>query len=169
MVEADVGAERARRVQKDRLQHVLRRVAHLAGAGRLVVGTAVVAGAPRHHAGQLASGERGGEHLLAHQMVRQRAASDLRLDPQVAKDLHRALIGDVRARRIRGVAVLRQGQRPNAQARQQRRRGEPGGPGTDDENVRSDCFHSAPPGPRRPFEFRYSTDKYQLDLRLSTE
>ena len=140
-VEADLGAEAARRIEQDRLEHVLRSVAHRARARRGVVGVAVVAGAPGHHAGELAARERGREHLLAHQVLRQRAAHDALLDAEVAEDLHRALVGDVRARRVGGGAVLGHRERLDPGARQQGGGGQARRACADHQNVRVRRLH----------------------------
>jgi hypothetical protein len=95
VVEAHVGAAGARRVEQDRLEHVLGRVAHRARARRFVLRPPIVARAPRHHARQLAAGEGGGEDLLAHEALRQSAAHHPLLDAEIAEDLHRPLVGDV--------------------------------------------------------------------------
>ncbi len=110
VIEADVGAKGTGGVEQDRLKNVLRGVAHLTRAGRGVVGATVVAGAPRHHATNLASGKRRRKDLFAHQMPGQRASHDATFDPKVAEDLHGALIGDMCAGRIGRRAVLGDGQ-----------------------------------------------------------
>ena len=57
---------------------------------------------PSLHAADLLAGERGAEDVVAHQLLVSRVHHRLVLDlaPQVAQHLHRALVGDVRARRV---------------------------------------------------------------------
>ena len=55
-------------------------------------------------------------------------------DPQVPEDLDRALVDDVRARRVGGVPVPLDEKMPDAVPRQGGGQGQPGRPGPDDQH-----------------------------------
>ena len=145
VMEPDVGAELARPVEQDRLEEVLAEVRDRARARSAVVADAIVAAAPRHHPRQLPAGERGCEHLLAHQVVGQRARHHPVLDPEVAADLDRTLVGDVRPRRDRG-RVLGHREGGDAGPGEEGGRGEAGGAGSHDQDVGGDGLRHDAPG-----------------------
>ena len=107
-VETDPAAPGCRVPHDDRLQQRLRDVAVEGRAGLDVVGLARRVRAPRPQPAELVAGEAGAEHGFAHQLVRRGLGQHVLLDAEVAKHLHRALVGDVGARRVRRPAVLGQ-------------------------------------------------------------
>ena len=107
-VETDPAAPGCRVPHDDRLQQRLRDIA-VEGRARLdVVRLARRVRSPRPHPAQLVAGEAGAEHGFAHQLVRRGLGQHVLLDAEIAKHLHRALIGDVGARRVRRPPVLGQ-------------------------------------------------------------
>ena len=76
------------------------------GACQRVVGLPRRMGAPGAHAPDLITRQAGAEDGVPHQMLRGPAGLDVVLDPQVAEDLHRALVGDVGAGGVGRPAVL---------------------------------------------------------------
>ena len=93
--------------------------------------------APAVHPAEFLAGKADAEHVLAHQVLRRWRAVGLGLDlaAKVAQHLHRALVGDMRARRVGQPAVAVHDHVLDAVARQQRRRRRPGGAGADDQDV----------------------------------
>lgn len=77
------------------------RVGVQARAGDGVVGVARRMGAPRPHPADLVAGQARAEHGVAHEVVGRAGGGDIGHDPEVAEDLDRALVGDVRAGRVR--------------------------------------------------------------------
>jgi len=119
------------RSQDDRLEIVLRDVADAAGTGRLVFASAIRPVAPGHHARELLPGEGRCVHLSSDEMLRHCLSSDAILDPEVAEDLHGALISDVGARGIGRARVLGHGNGADPGSPKERRGSEAGRPGTD--------------------------------------
>ncbi|SIK36849.1 Uncharacterised protein [Mycobacteroides abscessus subsp. abscessus] len=133
--EPQVGPETAGRLGDDGFEDVLRDVAHRAGTGDLVVTGAGAAGAPRLEAGDLLSGEARRPDVVAHVRVRGGHGDDVVLDAEIAEDLHRALVGDVRPGRVRGRRIAGDGDRVDAVAGEDRRERESGRAGPDDEDI----------------------------------
>ena len=107
-VEADPAAPGCRVPHDDRLQQRLRDIAVEGRAGLDVVRLARRVRPPRPHPAQLVAGEAGTEHGFAHQRVRRGRGQHILLNAEIAKHLHRALIGDVGARRVRRPPILGQ-------------------------------------------------------------
>ena len=142
-VEHDGRAARGGRAHEDRLQQVLRHVADRRRARERVVGLAQRMGAPGQQAPELLASQRSAEHVVAHVVLGSALGLDLVLDAEVANDLHRALVGDVRARRAAGPVPLGDDQRLDSVGREQRRRRGAGRAGSDNEDVGFD--HGFPP------------------------
>ena len=94
--------------QQDRLEQRLREVACCDGARQLVVGLASGCVPQRTEPAELLAGETRAEDGVAHQVVRRALGDDGLLEAHVAHDLDRALVRDVRPRRVRRPAVLRE-------------------------------------------------------------
>ena len=133
--EPGLGAARGRVLDQDRLQVGLRDVADQAGRGELVVGLAGRVGAPGLDPADLLAGDRRAEHGVADQFVRGRVREHLVLDPEVAEDLHRPLVGDVRARRVGRPPVLGDHDVRHPEGGQAERRRAAGGSRADDQHV----------------------------------
>jgi hypothetical protein len=118
--EPDVGTLVERSREDPRLEQVLRRVAHLAGARCLVVRLAIDLVAPGPQPRDLPAREAGGPDVVGHQCSRDGDAGDVVLDAEITKHLHRALVGDVRARGVRGARVLGHGHGIDALTGEQR-------------------------------------------------
>src|SRR5262249_33565226 len=113
--EPRLGAARGCVLDQDRLQVGLRDVADQARRRELVVGLPGRVGAPSADPADLLARDRGAEHGIADEFVRRRVGKDLVLDTEVAEDLHRALVGDVRPRGVRRPPVLGDHDISNAQ------------------------------------------------------
>ena len=122
-VKANVRAACGGVADQDRLQQRLRQIAMLRRTRQGVVGMPGGMGAPRPHAPDLIARQACAEHRVAHQVIRCPDARDVLLDPQVAEDLDRPLVGDVGARRIRGPRVLGDHDMLHPQGGQRQRRG----------------------------------------------
>jgi hypothetical protein len=83
------------------------------------------------------------EHVLAHQVLVRGVHVGLGLHfvTEIAKDLHRALVGDVRPRRVREPPVAVDDHVLDAIRRQERRRHGARGPGSDDQNIGFNLCH----------------------------
>ena len=103
--EPDVGAHVPGGRQQHRFQHGLRAVRHRLGTGRAVVGGPLGAGPPRFRSGDLQARQRGHPQVVGHQVLRRGDRVEPVADPQVPEDLDRALVDDVRARRVGGASV----------------------------------------------------------------
>jgi hypothetical protein len=84
---------------------------------------------------QLLAGQRGDERRLAHQVLRGGLGDHLLLQAGVAQHLHRALVGDVRARRVGQPGVLGDHDVRYAVRAQQHGRRAARRPAADDENI----------------------------------
>ncbi|MDT4843017.1 hypothetical protein FQZ97_769340 [compost metagenome] len=144
-VEKETGAALARRVEQDGLHQVLWDVAHRRGAGQLVVGAPLGPGAPGLQARDLGAGEAGGPHVVAHQVVGRGRLHHALLDAEVAKYLHRALVGDVRARRVGGAGKAGERQGLDALRGQVAGGREARGAGADDQHRNFDLAHGEAP------------------------
>jgi hypothetical protein len=142
-VEAHARAALGGVADEDRLHVGLRDVDVLGGARERVLGLARGVRAPRVQARELLAGQARAERRLAHQLVRHALLQHVRLDAGVAKDLHRALVGDVRAWRVRGPAVLRDDDVVDAQRAQEQPAGTAGRTAADDEDVGLQHAHLA--------------------------
>ena len=153
-VEPDPRAAVGGVADQDRLEQRLRQVAGLARARQRVVGLARGVRAPGAHAADLVPGQARAEHGVAHQSLRRAVGQDVVLDAEVAHDLDRALVGDVRARRVGRPAVLGDDDVVHARGGQEQRGGRAGGARADDEDVggrdvrscQSEVEGHAPPG-----------------------
>src|SRR5487761_370954 len=105
--EPGLGTARRGVLHQDRLKVGLRDVADQARRCLLVVGLAGRVGAPGEDAADLLAGDARAEDGVADQCVRRGVREHLVLDAEVAEDLHRPLVGDVRARRVGRPPVLR--------------------------------------------------------------
>src|ERR1700747_1619073 len=103
--------------------------------------------APALHAPDLLAGERGAEYVLAHQILLGSEQIGLVLDlaTEIAQDLHGALIGDVRPRRVRQPAVAIDHHVVDAVRREQCGTRRTGRSGTNDQNVGADVSHAVLP------------------------
>ena len=92
---------------------------------------------PAFHAPDFFAGKAFAEHVLAHQVLMCGVHIGFGLDlvAKVAQHLHRALIGDMRPRRIGQPAIAVDDHVLGAIAGQQRRRCRPRGSGPDDQNI----------------------------------
>ena len=144
-VEGDDRAPLGRVLDQQRLHVGLRDVQHRARAALEVVAHPVIAGTPRLQPGDLLPGQAGGEQGVAHLVPRGGVLAGLVLDPQVAQHLHRALVGDVRPRRVRDPREHRHRVHPHAIARQREGRGAARGAETDHDDVGVEAIH----GPER--------------------
>ena len=136
--EPGLRATRGGVAHQDRFEVGLRDVAVERGRGQLVVAVAGGVGAPGQDAADLLTRDRRAEHGVAHELVRRRLGEDLLLDPEIAEDLHRALVGDVRARGVGRPPVLGDHQVLDAQAGQEQSRSRPRRAGPDDQDVGRD-------------------------------
>ena len=134
-VEADPRAALGGVADQDRLQQRLGQVAVRAGAGQRVVGLPRRMGAPGAHAPDLIARQAGAEHGVPHQVLRGPVGRDVVLDPQVAEDLHGALVGDVGAGGVRRPAVLGDHDVLDAERGQRQRGGRARRPCAHDEHV----------------------------------
>jgi hypothetical protein len=133
--EPRLGTARGRVLDQDRLQVGLRDVADQARAGELVVRFPGGVGTPSTDPADLLARDGRAEHRVADELVRRGVRLDLILDAEVAEDLHRPLVGDVRPRRVGGPAVLGDHDVRHVQAGEAQRGRAPGRPGPDDEHV----------------------------------
>ena len=134
--EGDLRTPLGRVLDQQRLHVGLRDVQHGARAGFHVVALALVPGAPGAHPGDLGARQRGGEEGVTHLVPRHCVLFGFLLDAQVPQDLHRALVGDVGAGRVRQPGPLRNHRGPHPVGRQRQRGGGAGRPGAHDEDVR---------------------------------
>ncbi len=98
----DVGAGFTGGGQQHRFEHRLRAVGHRLRAGKEVLGGSVRPAAPGLRPRHLGIGQRRVPEIIGHRRLRNRHLMELLTDPQSPENLHRALIDDVRARRVRG-------------------------------------------------------------------
>ena len=98
-VEHDRGAAPRRRIDQDRLQQVLRHVADRRRARQGVIGLALWMRAPGQQAPEFLARQRGAEDIVAHILLGGALFLHRLFDAEVSENLHRALVGDVRARR----------------------------------------------------------------------
>ena len=110
-------------LDQHRLHQRLRDVQHRARAALQVVADPMVSGAPRLQPHDLLAGQARGEQGVAHLVPRGGVLAGLVLDAEVAQHLHRALVGDVRAGRVRHPREHRHRVHPNPVGRQRERRG----------------------------------------------
>ncbi len=142
-----VGAVRLRGVEQQRLQQVLRGIAHAARARELVIAVPHGARAPGHHPRDLLACKARCIDLRAHQLLRHRHGDQLVLDPEIPEDLDSPLVGDVRSRRVGRSVVLRDRDGVHLEPRQQCGSGQAGRTGANDEDVGIDDVHGrVPPG-----------------------
>ena len=111
-----------RRRQTGPAREVLRQIDHRRRAGDRVPRVRVGVRAPAAHAAEFFAGQRGAEHVVAHQMIGRRVEHGVLLEPQVAQDLHRPLVGDVGTRRVGQPPVFRDQHVADAVGREQGRR-----------------------------------------------
>ncbi len=133
--EPALGAAGGGVLDQDRLQVGLRDVADQAGRGELVVGLAGRVGAPGLDPADLLARDRRAEHGVADQFVRGRVGEHLVLDAEVAKDLHRPLVGDVRAGGVGRPPVLGDHDVRHPEGGQAERRRAAGRPRADDQHI----------------------------------
>ena len=106
-VENRVCVPRSRGVpDQDRLKVGLRDVHDQARRRELIVRLTIRPRTPRADAADLLPRDARAEHGVADQRVLGRVGQHLLLDAEVAEDLHRTLIGDVRPRRVRRPPIL---------------------------------------------------------------
>ncbi len=154
---ARLRAARAGGLEEEGLHVGLRQVVHARGRGAQVRGLALGRGAPSARAAQLLPGQRGAERVGSHQFLGGGLGVGLGLDlrAEVAQHLHRALVGDLRARRVRQPAIAVDRHVLDAVGRQQRGRGPARRPGADDQHIGRDVrghvrsFRVDPPVRRR--------------------
>ena len=125
--------------EQDRLHQVLRDVEVAGGARERVVGKPLRVRAPGVQPGQLLAGEAGAERRRAHQVLRRPLLEHVVDDADVAQRLERALVGDVRARRVRRPAVLGQQQVRDPVGAEEQRRRAARRPAADDQDVGLDA------------------------------
>ena len=140
-VEAHAAPPRRRLPDEDRLQVGLRDVQIGLGAGLQVVGLAGGMGEPGADPAQLVAGQAGAEDGLAHLVVRGALRVHVGCDAEVAEDLHRALVRDVRPGGVGRPAVLRDHGVFDAQGRQGERRTGSGRPAADHQHVGGQVRH----------------------------
>jgi hypothetical protein len=105
--------------------------------------------APAFHAAQLLAREAHAEHVLAHQVLIGGVLIGLGFDvsSEIAQNLHRTLVGDVRARRVGEPAEAVDDESLDAVGRQQRRRRAACRTRADNHHVRLYIRHALPPIP----------------------
>ncbi len=138
---------RTGRLEEERLHIGLRQVVHAAGRGQEMFGARQRMVAPALHAADFFAGDRRAEDVLAHQVLFGREHIGLVLDvaAEIAQNLHRALVGDVGARRVGEPAVAVDDHGLEPVAREQGGGCRAGRPGADDQNVGGDVSHVALP------------------------
>ena len=131
---------RAGGLEQQRLHEGLRQVVHPGRRRQQVLGLTVRCHAPACHPAQLFADQTFAEHVFAHQLLVGGVHVGLMLDlgAKIAQNLHRALVGDMRARAVGEPAIAVDRHVFNAIARQQGRRGRPRRPGAHDEDVGGD-------------------------------
>ncbi len=120
-------------LDQQRLQQVLREVAHRARAGRQVVADAVRAVAVGVQPAHLGAGEGRHEDVVGQHRARGRLGRHLRFDTEVAQDLAGALVQQVSTGGVGRARVLADHQVGDAVARERQRGGQAGRTGADDQ------------------------------------
>ena len=149
-VEAHLGAAGLGGLHHHWLGDGLRRVQHRARALQLIVGVSPGVGAPGRNPAELVADQAGAEGRIAHVFPGRGLAHQPLLQAHVPQGLHGALVGDVRAGRVRQLPVLGHDQGRRAVGSQEERDPGAAGPGPHDEDVgahrRFVVAHGVPPG-----------------------
>ena len=134
-VQPDLRPALGRVGQQDRLQVGLWQVDHAARAGHRILRQRRRSGPPRPDPADLLTDQPGAQHGVAHQVLRRADRQRLLLDAKVAQDFQGALVGDVRAGRVRDPAVLGHHRGGHTVGRQDQRGGATGRPAANHEDI----------------------------------